>query len=172
MKPALTLITLCLTLFGSLLALNAHAAPGRGHGHGWRSPRGPIKPPPPPPSYSRPGYHSPGRYTPAPYPGYAAPIVTCSASDNGWEEHLFGHGSCGECLAKHGKCTERCSQTSYSCRAEGTGYSGLREHFDSYSGQEHLARSEALNHCYHRGLSGCTVSCSSSQQLVSTRSCR
>jgi hypothetical protein len=177
MKSFFSLFALAATLFTALNAIDASADwqrpgsrpgwnnPGRpGPGPGWNNPGRP----------GRPGWGNPGRPGPGPGPGFGfGGNVTCSATDNGWEEHWGGHGSCQECKARHGSCTERCSTTSYACKAQGTNYRGQTETFESYGSDEYFARNEALDRCYRMGARNCSsTGCSTSQQVVSTRSCQ
>lgn len=98
--------------------------------------------------------------------------VSCIATDNGWEEHWGGHGSCQECKAKHGRCTETCSRENYSCKAEGVNYQGFTESFEAYGSDEYDTRNEALDRCYLRGATNCHyVGCSSESEVVSRRTC-
>lgn len=96
----------------------------------------------------------------------------CSASDNGWEEHFGGHSSCGECLSRHGSCSERCYETSYSCSAVGTRYDGSQDTITAHDRFEYGARDEAMRRCYYSGLRDCHSSyCNTESNLVSSRSC-
>lgn len=166
------LFVLAVTLFTALNAIDASAdwrRPGPGGRPGWGNPGRPGP--------GGPGWNNPGRPGPGGpgwgNPGHGGGRVTCTASDNGWEEHWGGHGSCGECVSKHGSCTERCSQESFACRAEGTNYNGTSESFESYGSDEYFARNEALDRCYRMGARNCrSVGCTTSSQVVSTRSCR
>lgn len=98
--------------------------------------------------------------------------VTCSASDSGWEEHWGGHGSCSSCLAKHGNCTERCTQSEYECTAEGELREGQVETVSAYDRDEYYARDRALERCYRSRLRGCRVTgCTSQAVEVSSRTC-
>jgi|GEM_PF-1886800 len=194
MKQFLSLLALALTLFTAINAIDANAdwrggrgpgfggpgRPGPG-GPGWSEPGRPGRPGPGRPGPGGPGWNNPGRPGPGPGgPGWnnpgrpgPGPRVTCSATDNGWEEHWGGHGSCQECKARHGSCTETCSTESFSCRAEGTNYSGRTESFESYGSDEYFARNEALDRCYRMGARDCrSAGCTTSSQVVSRNSCR
>lgn len=95
----------------------------------------------------------------------------CEANDRGWEEH-GSHSSCGECLARHDRCTETCYEKSYSCTAKGTNRDGSSESFEAYSDfSENDARNQALNRCSSRA-SGCSVSsCNDNSRITSSRGC-
>lgn len=112
----------------------------------------------------RPGLESPGMS--------ARPIVTCSASDNGWEEHWRGHRTCQECLRKHSNCRETCQVTIYTCEAQGVDYRGyvMRIYGRDYSQWD--AQRQTLWACqrYYRN---CHITqCTTSAETVSRRSCR
>lgn len=169
MKSLLSILALAVTLFTALNAIDANAAWRPGNGPGFGGPGrpgfgGPGRP-------GRPGWNNPGR--PGPGWGNPQPNVTCSATDNGWEEHWGGHGSCQECKARHGNCTETCSTQSFACRAEGTNHMGRPESFESYGSDEYFARNEALDRCYRMGARDCrSAGCTTSSQVISRNSCR
>lgn len=99
--------------------------------------------------------------------------ITCTATDNGWEEHWGGHSSCRSCLKKHGDCTERCTQTYYVCTASGDDGHGRNYSADGYGDSRWEAQEEAQRNCRYDGLYGCSITrCDSEDQLVSRRSCR
>jgi hypothetical protein len=192
-KHLFSILALAVTLFTALNAIDASANwqrpgggfnrpgnsdrpgwnnPGRPGGPGWFNPGRPGRPGRP--GYGGPGYGGPGYGGPG-YggPGYGGGRVTCTATDNGWEEHWGGHGSCGECKARHGSCTERCSQESFACRAEGSNHLGRAESFEAYGSDEYFTRNEALDRCYRMGARNCrSVGCTTHSQVVSTRSCQ
>lgn len=74
-------------------------------------PRPPAPPPPPPPRPTPLPTPPPPEVIQLSYPFSSDPRhyskIECSAQDRGWEEHS-AHGSCRECLAKHGECVETC----------------------------------------------------------------
>ena len=109
-----------------------------------------------------------------PRPPESAPGYSCTAADNGFEEHWGGHRSCGECLAEHGNCTERCYATSYTCTITGVDENGGTQTFEGYSNySQYDARQRGLDRCYWSRLNNCQVTgCNSRQELVSRRSCQ
>ncbi|MGE0615264.1 MAG: hypothetical protein AB7P04_06460 [Bacteriovoracia bacterium] len=111
---------------------------------------------------------------PGPGPGGGFGHAHCSASDKGWEEHFGGHSNCGDCLAKHGGCIERCYVTSYRCIAEGQDVRGITQTFEANSRRSGSdARQEALDRCYYSRMSGCRIqTCDTDDQLISSRSCK
>ncbi|AHZ86730.1 hypothetical protein [Bdellovibrio bacteriovorus] len=105
-------------------------------------------------------------------PGYGRPQVSCSASDDGWEEHWSGHRDCRECLKKHGNCIETCSAKYYACTAEGVDYRGYRMTIESRGNTQYAAEREAIDRCHYR-YSNCRItSCNEKNETVSRRSCR
>lgn len=131
---------------------------GRGHGHeGGRRPGQP--------NYGSPGfggnYNMPGR-----------PIVSCSASDTGWEEHWRGHKNCAECLRKHSRCRETCSALTFTCEAQGVDYRGYTMRTFGRAYDRWNAERQALYSC-HRQLRNCRlITCTQSSETVSSRTCR
>lgn len=103
--------------------------------------------------------------------------VTCTATDNGWEEHWGGHSSCSQCTAVHGRCTETCSSEEYRCTAEGTvsGYGSSSTRTETFRGRgddRWDAERDALNECRRYNAQGCTIKeCGSDTQIVSSRGC-
>jgi hypothetical protein len=98
--------------------------------------------------------------------------LSCNYSDKGWEEHFSGHSSCGDCLADHGECVERCYEEYYTCTARGTDYYGRVEVVRGMSDREWQAEDEALNECSYRRLSNCRIqNCDRDNELVSSRNC-
>ena len=115
------------------------------------------------------------RPIPRPTPGYPSRgVVTCSATDNGWEEHWSGHRSCGECVQAHGNCTERCSESLQVCEVQGTTYNGATVRFQAAGRDRWEAESEARRQCeWNRDVRSCvTTRCSQESRLVSSRQCR
>lgn len=183
MKHLFSLLVLAVSLFTFLNAIDASA----NDRHGWSRPGGNPgwgrpgpgpgwgRPGPGGPGWGRPG-GNPGWGRPGPGgpggPGWSQPRVTCTATDNGWEEHWGGHSSCHECKAQHGNCTETCSQESFACRAEGINGLGNSESFEAYGSDEYFTRNEALDRCYRMGGRNCrSVGCTTSSQVVSRRGC-
>lgn len=161
MKHLLSILVFAITLFTALQAVDASANDRFGFNRPGR----------PGPGWGRPG-GNPGWGRPGGNPGWSQPRVTCSATDNGWEEHWGGHGSCQECKAKHGSCTETCSTESFACRAEGSNSMGNTESFEAYGSDEMFTRNEALDRCYRMGNRNCrSVGCTTSSQVVSRRGC-
>ncbi|KYG69479.1 hypothetical protein AZI87_09880 [Bdellovibrio bacteriovorus] len=111
----------------------------------------------------------PGR--PGPYEPHR-PNITCSATDDGWEEHWGGHGSCRECLAKHGNCVETCKSSFYSCTAEGTDYRGYRMTMQGRGPDRYSSERDAIYQCQYRYNNCRIVSCSETSETVSRRDCR
>lgn len=101
--------------------------------------------------------------------------VSCRAGDAGWEEHWGGHSSCGECLKKHGRCIETCTQTYYSCRAVGVeGYGDYERtiEFEALAPNRWRAQDKALERCWRSGASSCSVrDCNSQSETVSRKNC-
>jgi hypothetical protein len=185
MKHILSLLALALTLFTAINAIDANADWRGGGGRpGWSNPGrpgnggpgwgGPGWSEPGRPGNGGPGWGNPGRPgNGGPGWGNPQPNVTCTATDNGWEEHWGGHSSCQECKAKHGTCAQTCSTQSYNCRATGTNNLGRAETFESYATDEYQARNEALDRCYRMGARDCrSADCSTSTQIVSRGQCQ
>lgn len=82
--------------------------------------------------------------------------MRCAAYDQGWEEHWGGHGSCGECEARHGRCVEECSYTEFTCIAEGD-YFGRRFQVEGRSWDEYEAQRQAMWECQNRGSRYCRL---------------
>lgn len=106
------------------------------------------------------------------YPGGGHSQVTCSATDNGWEEHWGGHGSCRECLKKHGDCVETCSIKNTTCTAEGVDYRGYKMTVQGRSEYRFDAEREAMDRCQYRYENCRITNCSENSEQVSRRSCR
>ncbi|WII73582.1 hypothetical protein QJS83_06815 [Bdellovibrio sp. 22V] len=104
--------------------------------------------------------------------GGRGPAVTCSATDDGWEEHWGGHRDCRECLKKHGDCIETCSAKFYTCQAEGIDYRGYRTTIEGRGDYRYSAEREAIDRCQYRYDNCRIVSCSETNETVSRRSCR
>lgn len=101
------------------------------------------------------------------------PAVTCDARDRGYEEHWGGHGSCGECLSRHGECIETCSEILTVCEAEGRDRTGYVRAFRGQGRDRWEAERDALDTCYYRGFDYCRVTrCQNEQQIISRRDCR
>lgn len=114
-------------------------------------------------------HRRPGPHRPRPPRGGH---ITCTASDNGWEEHWGGHGSCHECLSKHGDCTETCSANYFQCTAVGINHRGEEERMMGRDQDQYYAEDMALDRCY-RYLRHCRVeNCVRDQETISRRSCR
>jgi len=108
-------------------------------------------------------------HRPAPFYGG----VTCSYQDKGWEEHWRGHGSCGECLAEHGKCVEVCSMEYEVCDITLEDFEGRQTMNRIRVRDRWEAENEARNMCFYNRLRSCVVtSCSTEREVVSSRSCR
>lgn len=125
-----------------------------------------------------PGRPGSGRDWRTPDRGWERGNVTCSATDNGWEEHFGGHSDCRSCLAKHGSCTERCTIAQYRCQAEGrvrdhrTGRTRVETFFGQGSSRWD-AEDEALRDCRWSRAESCQIkTCLTDQREVSRRSCR
>ncbi|KYG63207.1 hypothetical protein AZI86_16010 [Bdellovibrio bacteriovorus] len=102
---------------------------------------------------------------------YARPNVTCSAADDGWEEHWRGHKTCEECLQKHGKCNETCELEYYTCEATGTDALGSSFTVKGSGDDRWEAERNARAHC-DRNFRNCSVgSCNSKSETVSKRRC-
>ncbi|MBV2167903.1 MAG: hypothetical protein KUL82_04265 [Bdellovibrio sp.] len=112
---------------------------------------------------------------PAPYPGGGGrPNVTCSYSDDGWEEHWRGHNSCQECLSKHGNCNETCNATFTVCQAEGTDYRGYKMTLEGRGNYRYEAERQAMDLCQRSYRYGnCRITnCNDRSERVSQRRCR
>ncbi len=96
-----------------------------------------------------------GSRNPTKRPG---PNLVCNAHDDGWEEHGGGHGSCGECLSKHGGCYQKCSEVSYSCTAKGTSPSGESVSIQAIGHDRYQTADEALRRCQSSGATNCRSS--------------
>lgn len=102
-------------------------------------------------------------------PSYAELI--CRAVDNGWEEHSSGHGSCDECLQRHGSCVETCSIRFTTCQVTGRDIRGRTITLKASGDSRYDAESEALDNC-RRYLNQCSVSsCSSDSETLSRKTC-
>lgn len=143
MKLLATILLLIMVSFNSLAGISDWIRPGRP---------------------GRPGPYDPGRND--------RPQISCSARDNGWEEHWGGHSSCRECLAKHGNCIETCQERFYTCEAEGTDYRGYRVTIEARGGSRYSTEREAVNRCQYR-YDNCRIKqCRETNETVSRRSCR
>lgn len=80
--------------------------------------------------------------------------IRCSAQDRGWEEHLGGHRSCGECISRHGSCVETCEFTEWNCEVEGRRW-GRTAVFEGYGYSQYEAEREAFENCERRGARFC-----------------
>jgi hypothetical protein len=130
-----------------------------------------------------PRYNPPGRgpvHRPMPRPAprmperYPQGRVSCSATDNGWEEHWSGHRSCGECVQVHGNCTEKCVEEREVCEVQGVDYQGRTRQYMAIGADRYSAESEARRQCeWDRDNRSCvTTSCRADNRMVSNRSCR
>ncbi|MCB0390212.1 MAG: hypothetical protein KDD58_02920 [Bdellovibrionales bacterium] len=98
--------------------------------------------------------------------------VQCEASDNGWEEHWGGHGSCRECLRKHGDCIETCYSTFVQCKAEGRSRYGYRDEFKAEGQRRYLVEDRAIERCRRAGYQECrSKGCTTEKEIESRRSC-
>ena len=103
--------------------------------------------------------------------GYGSSRVTCKAVDRGWEEHFGGHGSCGECLRKHGRCQEECSEEGFTCLVVGV-RGGRQREFYGYGGNPRRALNRAYDECEYRGFRRCEErGCNRESRVVSRRNC-
>lgn len=106
-------------------------------------------------------------------PSYPYYNVSCTYTDNGWEEHFWGHESCGECLSKHGGCTETCSAEIQTCEAKGVDAAGILVTVSAEGEDRYEAERHAYDSCFYRGLRDCRVeTCNSHSEQVSRRECR
>ncbi|QDK36688.1 hypothetical protein [Bdellovibrio sp. NC01] len=115
----------------------------------------------------------PGR--PNPYePNPGRPNITCSARDNGWEEHWGGHRDCRECVAKHGNCTETCSASYFTCQAEGVDYRGYKMTLEGRAPSRYETERQVMDLCQrqYRYQNCRIISCNENSETVSRRSCR
>lgn len=102
-------------------------------------------------------------------PSYAD--LVCRAVDKGWEEHSSGHGSCDECLQRHGSCVETCSIRFTTCQVTGKDIRGRTITLTGAGDSRYDAESEALDNC-RRYLNQCSVSsCSSASETLSRKTC-
>jgi hypothetical protein len=132
------------------------------------------------PRYDPPGRGGPHRPAPMPprrnepFPRDSRGQISCSARDNGWEEHWTGHSSCGECLQKHDRCTESCVELRERCEVQGTDYQGRTRIYVALGPDRWSAESEARRQCdWQRDNRSCvTTSCRPENRPVSNRSCR
>ncbi|MGE5084953.1 MAG: hypothetical protein ACM3MG_01535 [Bacillota bacterium] len=106
--------------------------------------------------------------------GDGRPVVTCSASDRGWEEHFGGHRDCNSCLRKHGQCVETCSAESYRSVAEGLDYRGYRMTVEARGQTQYQTERKAFERCARMyRYSNCRiVSTTPKKEIISRRSCR
>lgn len=112
----------------------------------------------------RPGPYDPGRG--------GRPQVTCTARDDGWEEHWGAHRDCRECLAKHGNCIETCETKYFTCQAEGVDYRGYKMTMEARGESRYMTEREAKDRCQYRYDNCRIVSCNENSETVSRRSCR
>ncbi|MBS1972456.1 MAG: beta-sandwich domain-containing protein [Bdellovibrionales bacterium] len=133
----------------------------------------PTPPPPPPPPTPTPPEVV---YLSYPFSNRGNQKISCSATDKGWEEHWGGHGSCGECLKKHGECIETCTATDVV--VYGTGYDvyGRIAKFEGRGGDSYDARRDMQQVCDYYRLTRCESdpgkSDSTNSDVVSRRSCK
>lgn len=119
------------------------------------------------------GFGGGGSFNPGGRPG----PVNCSATDNGWEEHFGGHSNCGECTAKHGTCTERCTQEEYRCKIVGQvrdrSGNNVQQIFYGRGGSRWDAEEQAQRECNWNRASSCSLQgCETNTTVVSQRACR
>ncbi|HLE12030.1 MAG: hypothetical protein A2504_06025 [Bdellovibrionales bacterium RIFOXYD12_FULL_39_22] len=107
----------------------------------------------------------------------------CRTYDVGWEEHGY-HYTCGECLAEHGKCVEKCFTYTYTCTASGEARNIYRDTngnqseqvriltFEAEGRSEMFARRTALDYCYHQAVNCQITNCNESSHLDRQRSCQ
>ena len=114
------------------------------------------------------------RYNPRPDDYHSRGRVTCTASDRGWEEHWGGHGSCGECVQRHGDCVESCYEVRHICEAQGSDFQGRIRTFTVRAPDRWTAEREAIRQCeWDRSMRSCAItSCREERLQVSHRSCR
>lgn len=116
-----------------------------------------------------------GPSRPAPYPGnpsYGGGYF-CQYEDEGHEEHFSAHGSCRECLRKHGECVETCSSVTVQCRVEGRDYYGNLVSFIGVGRDRWAAENDGIRACQYNRVSNCyAVGCNQRKDIVSRRSCR
>lgn len=98
--------------------------------------------------------------------------VTCSAADQGWEEHLGGHGSCRECLSRHGRCVETCHERQFECAVVGERWGGRAREYVGYGYSQRDAYWDAMDRC-ERQNRRCHQArpCRAIDQVVSRRAC-
>ncbi len=97
--------------------------------------------------------------------------LVCRAVDKGWEEHSSGHGSCDECLQRHGSCEETCSIRFTTCQVTGKDIRGRTITLTASGDSRYEAEGEALDNC-RRYLNQCSVSsCSSDSEIISRKTC-
>ncbi|MCB0356946.1 MAG: hypothetical protein KDD40_08060, partial [Bdellovibrionales bacterium] len=98
--------------------------------------------------------------------------LECVANDEGWEEHWGGHGSCRECLRKHGDCIETCYSTFVQCKAEGRSRYGYRDEFKAEGQRRYLVEDRAIERCRRAGYQECrSKGCTTEKEIESRRSC-
>ena len=99
--------------------------------------------------------------------------VSCSYTDNGYEEHSRGHRDCGECLSKHGRCNETCSTSYAVCKVEGRDYRGYTMTVEAKADSQYEAERDALRRCDRNNYTDCRrIDCRNESETVSRRSCR
>lgn len=102
--------------------------------------------------------------------------ITCSAKDRGWEEHWFGHATCGECVAKHGNCTETCEAKDTVVYGTGFDVYGRIAKFEGRGGDSYDASRDMRRVCDYYRLSRCESdsgkSDSTHSEVISRTSCR
>ncbi|MGE4131865.1 MAG: hypothetical protein AB7F86_09505 [Bdellovibrionales bacterium] len=105
--------------------------------------------------------------------GHGGGAMGCTATDRGWEEHFGGHGSCDECLRRHGSCVERCNIEQFQCIASGYRW-GRRAEFEGYGQSRREAQWDAVRNCENRGGRNCQVDRGScrSETRSEVRECR
>lgn len=167
-------LVLVAIFFLTLTILNAEAQVRRGPRYNPPRPYPDHRPIPAPYPDYRPAPRPIPDYRPSPDDYYSRGRVSCSASDNGWEEHWSGHSSCGSCLQSHGSCIEQCHEVRQVCEVQGTDYAGRMITFTARGADRWTAEEEARRQCeWSRDMRSCIViTCREESQLISSRSCR
>lgn len=139
------------------------------------------------PDDRRPGPGRPGDRRPGPGRPDDRRDMSCFGSDNGWEEHRYGHGgrgwsprqACEDCRRHHGSCNYRCTEPAFQCRAEWQGDDGTVRSYEGRPRRDRYdAEDEAVNRCrdaeWNNRTSGrCRpVDCRREDEVVESGRCR
>lgn len=114
-------------------------------------------------------------YLSYPFSNHGNSKIVCAAQDKGWEEHR-AHATCGECLARHGKCVETCVAKDAVVYGKGRDTYGRIAMFEGRGADTYDARRDLERVCDYYRLSRCESDSSRSDsvhsEVISRRSCQ